>query len=322
MIAQVNISNPLSPTLAHEFEEFNGPILDFCKDDSLIIAITNQTFYVLDYDPSLGFNIISSIDYSGGGLTLLAQYYNNSFVVRGELGTVIEISLDDPVNPAVVNEVRLPQAHYTSIDELYGKLWIGGESGIDILGANSLYYLTSYGPEYFSNPQKLYFSPDTIFAADGINGIKVFTFNDDPLAGLTFIGGYGTGNGVNQIARIGDNFIASDYYSLQHLRWGAPTGIEEQNNPSAPREFSLMQNYPNPFNAQTIIRYSLPAQSKADLVILDILGRSVRQFEISGKSHEVIWDGNNSNGLSVASGIYFYTISGRPETARKMILLR
>jgi hypothetical protein len=108
--------------------------------------------------------------------------------------------------------------------------------------------------------------------------------------------------------------------SLQIFRIVNPTGIIEPNH--LPTPFSLSQNYPNPFNSSTAIRYSLPAQSKADLVILDILGRAVRHFEISAKNHEIIWDGNNSNGLSVASGIYFYTISGRPETARKMILLR
>jgi hypothetical protein len=92
---------------------------------------------------------------------------------------------------------------------------------------------------------------------------------------------------------------------------------------SNPRsEFSLSPNYPNPFNSSTIIRYSLPAKIQADLIITDILGREVRRLPITGQSAEITWDGLNSGGDPVSSGVYFYAIAGRPETARRMALLR
>jgi hypothetical protein len=127
---------------------------------------------------------------------------------------------------------------------------------------------------------------------------------------------------VRQVATIGDNFFLADYYSLQHLRWGAPTGILPDDENPLPNEIALYQNYPNPFNARTIISYFLPPESSTTISIFDILGRAVRRLEISGTRSQVLWDGLDNSGQHVASGLYFYRIDNHPETCRKMLLLR
>lgn len=74
-----------------------------------------------------------------------------------------------------------------------------------------------------------------------------------------------------------------------------------------PNEFELKQNYPNPFTATTAITYSLPSFSQADLIIYDLLGRSVRQLQAGDQpagSYTVFWDGHNDAGQLVANGIY------------------
>ncbi|MGC8653973.1 MAG: FlgD immunoglobulin-like domain containing protein, partial [Candidatus Kryptoniota bacterium] len=79
--------------------------------------------------------------------------------------------------------------------------------------------------------------------------------------------------------------------------------------PLIPESFMLFQNYPNPFNPSTTIRYGLPDDvSNVELIIYNILGQKVRTIEQGSQKkgyHEVIWDGRNNNGLSVASGVYF-----------------
>jgi len=85
----------------------------------------------------------------------------------------------------------------------------------------------------------------------------------------------------------------------------------EENNSNLPKEYSLLGNYPNPFNPSTKIKYAMPNNSNVGLVIYDMLGRTIRSFEINSQSagfNEILWDGTNNNGNKVSSGIYIYRI--------------
>jgi len=93
-----------------------------------------------------------------------------------------------------------------------------------------------------------------------------------------------------------------------------------------PTTYHLNQNYPNPFNPSTTISYDLPKSGKVLLRIYNIKGELVKELvnEYSQAGyHTVTWDGKNKDGLSTASGIYFYQIvsEGFAET-RKMILMK
>jgi hypothetical protein len=106
---------------------------------------------------------------------------------------------------------------------------------------------------------------------------------------------------------------------INAINWLTYVGLDEKPLPTL---FSFSQNYPNPFNAQTTIRYDLPPGEKAGLTIYDIAGRQIQRLDISSDNHEIIWDGANLSGQPVSSGIYFYTLDGHPESARKMVLLK
>jgi hypothetical protein len=83
-------------------------------------------------------------------------------------------------------------------------------------------------------------------------------------------------------------------------------------NGRIPGEFSLSQNYPNPFNPETIIEFSLPSVSDTRLVVIDMLGREVKQLVSSiqpAGAHQVAWDGRDNGGNHVASGAYFYRLT-------------
>jgi hypothetical protein len=74
---------------------------------------------------------------------------------------------------------------------------------------------------------------------------------------------------------------------------------------------SLEQNYPNPFNGTTMIHFSLGQESNVQLVIIDILGRTINTLA-SGSylpgQYSVVWDGKNSAGVEVSAGTYFYAL--------------
>jgi hypothetical protein len=90
--------------------------------------------------------------------------------------------------------------------------------------------------------------------------------------------------------------------------------------------FSLRQNAPNPFNPATRIAFTIPETCHVKLVVYDVAGREVRALlnrRLPADRYEVMWDGKNNRGASVASGIYFYRIdAGRHTASRKMVLLR
>jgi len=91
-------------------------------------------------------------------------------------------------------------------------------------------------------------------------------------------------------------------------------------------EFSVSQNYPNPFNPTTTIEVRLPAQADMKVKIVDILGREVRTLsyeKLPAGVHRVVWDGTNSRGTTVASGVYLYQVRiGDNTITRRMLLLR
>jgi hypothetical protein len=92
-----------------------------------------------------------------------------------------------------------------------------------------------------------------------------------------------------------------------------------------PTEFALRQNYPNPFNPSTSMALDLPNASDYRLTIYNIAGQVVKTY--AGPSEAgtltVTWDGTNSVGGKVASGVYFYRAeAGTFNATRKMVLMK
>jgi hypothetical protein len=94
-----------------------------------------------------------------------------------------------------------------------------------------------------------------------------------------------------------------------------------------PMHFSLSQNYPNPFNPATTIEFTLARQVPVNLEIYDVLGRRVAVLmqtdALNGGKYSLRWDGRNSFGQIVATGIYFYRlVAGDFVQTRKMVVLK
>ncbi len=118
----------------------------------------------------------------------------------------------------------------------------------------------------------------------------------------------GTGNGIELVS----------------LRNETATSVREVGKPSA---FALFQNYPNPFNPTTTIGYVIPERGHATLEVFDLSGRHVRTL-LDGVSvpgyGTVQWDGADSRGSRVASGVYYYRLrSGtRLVETKKMLFMK
>jgi len=115
-------------------------------------------------------------------------------------------------------------------------------------------------------------------------------------------------------------------YSPQNTVPVYKTEIEQKR--ARANRFSLGQNLPNPFNPATKIIYTI-ANNQAvytTLTVFNILGQKIKtlvsRMHQPGQ-YEVVWDGTDSIGQEVTSGVYFYRIESGPEhDTRSMILLR
>ncbi len=75
-----------------------------------------------------------------------------------------------------------------------------------------------------------------------------------------------------------------------------------------PNDFYLYQNFPNPFNGQTQITIDIDKAEMISLKVYNILGKEVRILEnklLTPGKHKVLWDGKDSNGNDLSSGVYF-----------------
>ena len=93
-----------------------------------------------------------------------------------------------------------------------------------------------------------------------------------------------------------------------------------------PEVFALHQNYPNPFNPTTQIRYDLPEDANVNIIIYDIMGRSIRSLVNSQQTagyRSIQWNATNNLGEPVSAGMYIYMIqTGEFRQTRKMVLLK
>ncbi|MCC7430340.1 CotH kinase family protein [bacterium] len=96
-----------------------------------------------------------------------------------------------------------------------------------------------------------------------------------------------------------------------------------ENNEQFPIKFSLSQNFPNPFNPTTTINYEIKNLEKAKLIIFNVLGEEVKNFELENQKGSVVWNGTDSNGNLVGSGVYFYRLeSGNFNQTKRMLFVK
>ena len=98
-----------------------------------------------------------------------------------------------------------------------------------------------------------------------------------------------------------------------------------------PKDTLLAQNYPNPFNPETWIPYQLSTSAEVSIHIHNVAGHLIRTLDLGLKpigsymtpSTAAYWDGKNSVGERVASGIYFYTLQTADFAAtRRVVILK
>ncbi len=92
-------------------------------------------------------------------------------------------------------------------------------------------------------------------------------------------------------------------------------------------ETRLTGNYPNPFNPETVISFNLAENSPVLIEIFNARGQRVNTVldaDMMPGKHEVIWNGTDSNGQPLSSGLYYarLIVNETVKMSQKMMLLK
>jgi hypothetical protein len=145
-----------------------------------------------------------------------------------------------------------------------------------------------------------------------------------------FIPGAGNSENKKKYNYIDDSVKAGITY-YYHLADYSLTGQKRMHKPvkvfvGLPSNYLLKQNYPNPFNPNTRIKFSIKEAGKVQLKIYNMQGQSVNTLmnRYAGPgSYNASWNGTNSLGHKVPSGVYYYTLQVNGfQQSRKMILAK
>ena len=107
--------------------------------------------------------------------------------------------------------------------------------------------------------------------------------------------------------------------------------LEQLHKSLIPKATALLANYPNPFNPETWIPYHLAKGSDVQITIYNAAGNVVRTLTLghqskgyyTDRSRAAYWNGRNTIGECVASGVYFYQLQADiVSSPRKMLILK
>jgi len=94
-----------------------------------------------------------------------------------------------------------------------------------------------------------------------------------------------------------------------------------------PVEFYISENYPNPFNPTTSIDFGIPSNLNVQINIYNIIGQQVASIDqglLNAGSYTATWNGKDTFGQSVPSGVYLYEIKAGDQfrKIKKMTLMK
>lgn len=262
------------------------------------------------------------------------------YIADYDFGTDIISTIDDTTY--LSNELPIQQLSVRVDDKLYlfGGVFNGVLQNFDVINLNG-YYEMNYANRIISPRaagEAVYCSySDKIYLIGGYNEVSpaiaitetIVDFDTNPVVYPATPLNFARRNlsAVEFDNRIyvfgGENASGEVIKYVEEILVGPVNVIEDE---EVINEFQLHQNYPNPFNPETNISFTLKSGGKISIEIYNSLGEKIDEifngYSHSG-THTLKWNGTNSEGKNVPTGIYFYRLSTNQNfVTKKMLLLK
>jgi len=102
--------------------------------------------------------------------------------------------------------------------------------------------------------------------------------------------------------------------------------VDEADVVALPTVTTLKANYPNPFNPSTTISFDIASAGHVSIEVYNIKGQRVKSLVNDNYAvgrHNVVWNGDDTAGRTVGSGVYFYRMTAPGyASVRKMLLMK
>jgi hypothetical protein len=122
-----------------------------------------------------------------------------------------------------------------------------------------------------------------------------------------------------------DHYRNAWHEACKALAKTSQSGAQVVRQAGKPREFRMSEARPNPFGKAAVVDYEIPVASDVNMRIFDVSGRLVRtivDYKQDAGIYSVRWDGTNSAGDRVSSGIYFIRLVAGETVCSKKVVLR
>ncbi|MBK7267912.1 MAG: T9SS type A sorting domain-containing protein [Ignavibacteriales bacterium] len=219
------------------------------------------------------------------------------------------------LNPPTQNSLRTPRG--ASVDNTGKKLWVTDWANNRVLryDISSLVpvELSSFSASVTLNNVELNWTTATETNNFGFSVER--RSEDSEFEEIGFVKGNGTSTLINSYSFIDSKPLSGVvYYRLKQIDLDGSINYSNEvlaDNTGLIEGFRLLGNYPNPFNPSTTISFTLTEKENVRVLVRDILGSEVVEIFngiASPGINRLQWNGTNSMGQTVNSGVYFYTV--------------
>ncbi|HOD54205.1 MAG TPA: T9SS type A sorting domain-containing protein, partial [Candidatus Cloacimonadota bacterium] len=306
------------------------PLLETLISNNSLVKIMNESGQAIEHLPIIGWvNELQHFNAGKGYAIKVAQNTNLVYPAESTTANIMVSQLKD-------NPIQRKQANHKEIaakNPHFQKAWSGNgykHFNLYVLADDYLNAQLSAGDEIAVYDEDVCVGTHAVSETDSYFSIICsMKDNDETVNGYTPGNQYSLRIFKNQTEYDTIEYVkisGDDFYSAGGTTLLRVSNMLSADDLSLPKVTAIQSIYPNPFNPETTVQYSLHKADRVEIEIYNIKGQKVKTLineQQNAGHYQVSWQGKDSNGKSVASGMYFCRLKTTSKTlTRKMMLIK
>ncbi|HNX00935.1 MAG TPA: T9SS type A sorting domain-containing protein [Candidatus Cloacimonadota bacterium] len=331
-----DIQDPLSPIAVKEFHLAETTYTQLAVENGYMFIITRPygakcDFSIVDYSTQSGASLVNQIPLNSTDVTSMLVKDSYAYLGLEDISGINElmiIDISDPLHPEIIcRQVNTQPIMYLQIMDQILYYANGHYNIVNLIDCHDISNPCSLGMlslKPSSMISAISVSDNLLFIADP-NWSEISIYNISNPADPHLIRSFFQDSFARDFCLDdGSIYTANGYFGIQ--KYDISTIVPNINNVVTPAQHMKIDNYPNPFNPSTTIRFELPESGWVKMDIYNIKGQHIRnlldEHRLNGQN-QVVWNGTNDNGKTVASGVYLVKVSsGQYSASRKVIMVK